>query len=141
MLFKFKFIINSYSQQFYFIRTEDNFAVNIDCKLHYIFDSKNHKLKFTRISFHRVNLNQSNTFLRSYLRFGNTCSRFLLQLYSVLSSAKLQTFDFVMKKNKSFMIILKRIGPRIQPCSTPVFMSHHELKDKRIFVLCFRLVR
>ena len=59
----------------------------------------------------------------------------------MLSSAKLQTSDFVMKKNKSFMKILKRIGPRIEPCGTPVLMSHHELKDEPIFVLCFRLVR
>ena len=59
----------------------------------------------------------------------------------MLSSAKLQTCDFVMKKNKSFMRILKRIGPRIEPCGTPVFMSHYELKDEPVFALCFRLVR
>ena len=59
----------------------------------------------------------------------------------MLSSANLQTSDFVLKKNKSFMKILKGIGPRIEPCGTPVLMSHHELKDEPIFVLCFRLVR
>ena len=56
MLFKFKFIINSYSQQFYFSRTENNFAVNIKSKGRYIFNSKNHILKFTQIRLHRINI-------------------------------------------------------------------------------------
>ena len=45
------------------------------------------------------------------------------------------------KKDKSFMNILKRRGPRIDPCGTTVLISHHELKDEPIFVLCFQLVR
>ena len=53
----------------------------------------------------------------------------------------LQILDLVMKKNQSFIKILKRIGPRIEPCGTPVLMSHHELKDQPIFALCVRLVR
>ena len=56
-----------------------------------------------------------------------------MQLFSVLSSAKLQTFDFVMKKNKSFMKVLKRIGSMIEPCGTHVLISRHELKDEPIF--------
>ena len=59
----------------------------------------------------------------------------------MLSSEKLQTSDLVMKENKSFMKILKRIGPKIESRGTPVLMSHHELKEEPIFVLCFRLVR
>ena len=82
-------------------------------------------------------LNQSNTFPRSYLRFENTCFRFLLQLYSVLSSPKLQTSDFVTDKNKSFIKTLKRRGPRIDPCGMPVLISHRELKEEPIFVRCF----
>ena len=39
------------------------------------------------------------------------------------------------------MDILKRRGPRIDLCGTPVLISHHELKYEPIFVLCFRLVR
>ena len=30
------------------------------------------------------------------------------------------------------MKILKGIGPRIEPCGTPVLTSHHELKDEPI---------
>ena len=90
--------------------------------------------------FIEIILNQSNTFLRSYLRFENTCFRFLWQLYSVLSSAKLQNSDFVAAKNKSFTKILKRRVPMIDPCGTPVLIAHHELKDEPIFDLCFRLV-
>ena len=72
------------------------------------------------------------------LRSENTCSRFLLQLYNMPSSAKLQICDFLMDKNKLFMKILKRRGPRIDPCGTPLLILHHELKDE---VLYFRLVR
>ena len=141
MLFKVKFIISSYPQQFFFIRTGYNFAVNIKSNGHYIFDSKNHKLKFTRISLHRINFKQINAFIRSCLRLENKCSRYLWQLYSALSSEKLQTSDFVMEENKSFMKILKRRGPRIDSCGTPVLISHHELKGEPIFLLCFRLIR
>ena len=49
--------------------------------------------------------------------------------------------DFFKEKNKSFMKILKRRGPMIDPCGTPVLISQHELKDEPVFVLCFRLVR
>ena len=51
------------------------------------------------------------------------------------------TSDFVMKKNKSFMKMFKRIGPRIEPCGTPVLMSHHELKDgyANTIKICFDL--
>ena len=55
MLFKFKVIINSYSQKFYFIGTGNNFTDNIKSKERSTFNSKKHKLKFTRISLHRVN--------------------------------------------------------------------------------------
>ena len=58
----------------------------------------------------------------------------------MLSSAKLHTSEFVMDKNKLFIKILKRRGPRIDPCDTPGLISHHELKDEPNFVLCFRLV-
>ena len=64
-----------------------------------------------------------------------------MQLYSVLSPVKLQTSDFVMEKNKSFMKISNRRGPRINLCGTPVLISHQELKDEPVLVLCFRLVR
>ena len=50
----------------------------------------------------------------------------------MLSSAKLRTSDFAMDKNKSSMKILKRRGPRIDPCGTPILISHHELKDEPI---------
>ena len=38
------------------------------------------------------------------------------------------------------MKILKIIRGGVD-CGTPVLISHHELKDEPIFVLCFRLVR
>ena len=44
-----------------------------------------------------------------------------------------------MEKNKSFMKILKRKGPGIGSCGTPVLILHHKLKEETILVLCFRL--
>ena len=85
--------------------------------------------------------NHSKTLLRSHLRLENVFSRFLLQLYCVLSSAKLQTFDFVKEKNKSLIHIFKRRGPQIAPCGAPVRISYHELNTKTILVLCLQLVR
>ena len=45
--------------------------------------------------------------------------RFLQVTAMVLSSAKLCKSDFVSHKNKSFIKMLNRIGPRIDPCGTP----------------------
>ena len=56
----------------------------------------------------------------------------------MLSSAKLQTSDFIMEKNKSFTKMLNNKGPSIHPCGTPVSISRHELKDDPIFVPCLR---
>ena len=54
--------------------------------------------------------------LRSIFRLTKMFSNFLSQLYKVLSSAKLQTPDLMIIKDKSLMIILNRSGPRIEPC-------------------------
>ena len=59
----------------------------------------------------------------------------------MLSSAQLQTSDFVIEKNKSFMKILKRKGRRIDPCGTPVLILCLELKQELILVLCFLLLK
>ena len=54
--------------------------------------------------------------LRSIFRLTKMFSNFLSQLYKVLSSAKLQTPDLMIIKDKSLMIILNGSGPRIEPC-------------------------
>ena len=95
--------------------------------------------KFPELAFSELILNHFNIHLRSHLRLEYTFSRFLLQLYSVLS-AKLQTFDFVIKKNKSLTNILNSRGPRIEHCGTPVLISYHELNAEPILVLCCCLV-
>ena len=79
-----------------------------------------------------------NRFFKSHLRLQNTFSRFLLQIYSVLSSAKLQTFDFVIEKNKSLINILKSRGSRTEPFDTPVLIPYHETNAKPILVYCLQ---
>ena len=96
---------------------------------------------FLGLAFSEFILNHSKTPLRSHLKSENTFSRFLLQLYSVLSSVKLQTFVFVMEKNKSLINKLKSRNTRIEPCGTPVLISYHELNAEPILVFCLRLVR
>ena len=68
------------------------------------------------LAFMELTLNQSDTFLRLYLRSENTCSRSLLQLYNVLPSAILYKYHFA-KEKKSFMKILKIRRPSIGSCS------------------------
>ena len=58
------------------------------------------------------------------------------QAYRVVSSAKLQISVSLMKRSKSLIKILKRIGPSIDPCGIPRIISNHSLKDKPTFTLC-----
>ena len=63
-------------------------------------------------------------------------SNSILELYKVLSSVKLLTSDIVITKNKSFINILKRKDPEIEPQGTPLIVSHQELYEGHIFILC-----
>ena len=65
----------------------------------------------------------------------------LLQLWNVLSSAKLHISDLTWRRYKSLMTMLKSKGPKIDPCGIPVIMSYQELKEQPILVLCLRLFR
>ena len=69
-----------------------------------------------------------------------TASDELSQAYNVLSSAKLQMSDFKLQKNRSFMNILNKIGPRIEPCGTPSIIFNHSLIDDPIRTRIFRFV-
>ena len=60
-------------------------------------------------------MKQPKTLLIPDSRFLNTISNSLLELYKVLSLAKLHTSDNVITKNKSFINILKSKGPKIEP--------------------------
>ena len=64
-----------------------------------------------------------NQFIAVSHSFRNIYYPSLLPTYIVLSSAKFASSASLMKKNKSFIKRLKRIGPRIDPWFTP---------DKRI---------
>ena len=75
--------------------------------------------------FNELMLNQAKTSL----------SNSILELYKVLSSVKLLTSDIVIK-NKSFINILKRKDPEIERQGTPLIVSHQELYEGHIFILC-----
>ena len=83
-------------------------------------------------------LNQAKTLLRPVSRLLNTISNSLLELYRVLSLAKVHTSDNVIIKNKSFTNILKSKHPKIEPCGTPLIISYQELFRGPIFGLCLR---
>ena len=59
----------------------------------------------------------------------------------MLSLTKLHTSDNVITKNKSFINILKRKGPKIEPSGTPLIILYQELLEEPIFVLCFQRER
>ena len=61
--------------------------------------------------------------------------------YRVLSSAKLQISHSWIKDSKSFIKILNKIGPNIDPCGTPTINSNHLLNDEPIRTQCFLLLR
>ena len=69
----------------------------------------------------------------SYLRFDMTVPNSLLQLQSVLSSAKLHISDLIWRRNKPLIKLLKIKGPKIDPCGIPAIMSYQELKKDNQF--------
>ena len=89
-------------------------------------------------------LNQVKTLLRFSFKISKNSnlifliSNSLLELFKVLSSAKLHTLDNVITKNKPFMNILRSKGPKIEPWETPLIISYQELYEGPIFVLCLR---
>ena len=50
------------------------------------------------------------------------------QAYRVVSSAKLQISVSFIKRSKSSIKTLKRIGPSIDPCGTPKIISNIQLR-------------
>ena len=48
---------------------------------------------------------------------------------------------FYGEKNKSLINILNKRGPRIDPCGTPILISHQDLDDESVLVHCFLRVR
>ena len=56
--------------------------------------------------------------------------------YRVVLLAKLQIFVSFMKRSKSLIKALKRIGPSANPCETPRIISNQSLKNDPIFTLC-----
>ena len=67
------------------------------------------------MAFNKLMLNQAKALLRSVPRFLNTTSNSLLEIYKILSLAKLHFKDNVTTKNKSSIIILKSKGPKTEP--------------------------
>ena len=64
-------------------------------------------------------LNQYIVVSHSSYKISKISVKSLLPTYIVLSSAKFASSASLMKKNKSFIKRLKRIGPRIDPWGTP----------------------
>ena len=68
----------------------------------------------------------------------STTDRLGLDLYKVLSSAKMQMSVFSMNIMRSLIKILNMRGARIEPWGIPVKISIHSLIADPIFTLCFQ---
>ena len=68
----------------------------------------------------------------------STTDKLRLDLYKVLSSAKLQMSDFSINITSSLIKILNMRGPRTEPWGMPVKISIHSLMADPIYTLCFR---
>ena len=82
-------------------------------------------------------LSHSIAILDSLLRISISWLRVLSAAESVWSSAKPCSFAFVININKSLINILKRIGPRMDPCGTPEKSSSNSISVIPILTLCF----
>ena len=71
---------------------------------------------FFGLSFTEFTLNHFNIFCISYFRSFKIVCRLMLQLYIVLSSAKLHIFVLSIKRKRSLINKLKNNGPIIEPC-------------------------
>ena len=58
-------------------------------------------------------------------------------MYEVVSFAKLQTYVSFIKRSKSFMKLLNKVGPNIDPWGTPRIISNHSLREEPIFTCCY----
>ena len=72
-------------------------------------------------------VNQSTNFRRSPYSLVMTALTILSNAYIVVSSAKLRIFYSCSKWNISFIKILKKKGPRTEPCGTPIETHFGEL--------------
>ena len=79
------------------------------------------------LAFNVLILNHCIIATRSVFLSEITFSLFFPTLYSVLSSPKLQTSDFLINKNKSFINTLKRRGPSKDPCGTQLIILCQEI--------------
>ena len=79
----------------------------------------NNSLKPIRIGYHVIVLKPIYRWFWFFFKCTEESLRFLQVSAMVSSSAKLCKSDFVSYKNKSFIKILNRIGPSINPCGTP----------------------
>ena len=66
-----------------------------------------------------LSLNQSTADSDSFSSVQSRSFRSLQVAATLLSSVKLCKSDFVSHKNKSFIKMLDRIGPSIEPCGIP----------------------
>ena len=74
-----------------------------------------------------LSLNQSRAVEISFSSLIGTDSTSLSHAYTVLSSAKSQTQEDLMAKIKPLTKILKKSGPRTEPCGTPYTISCRSL--------------
>ena len=109
----------------YFIFGENIGTFNFALILEAIFSPKTINWNFWGLAFSELALNQFKTMVMSCSKQFSITDRLGLDLYKVLSSAKLQMSDFSINIMRLFIKILNMRGRRIEPWGIPVKISIH----------------
>ena len=91
-------------------------SLHIRSNCSFFFDTKQHEVTHSQIQHHKLSQNQLDNIGNSCLRLKIRVSKFLLQVYRLLSSAQLPRLASFKKKNMSFKNMLNNKGPSIDPC-------------------------
>ena len=136
-------IIDFNTKEFYAVFRTNCYVINIQCIriFHFIFFLTTAAWNFSGLTTISINLNHS---IAAWLSVSSAERRFSIVLSAaviVLSSAKFSRSVFVIQRYRSFINILKRSGPSIEPWQTPDKSTWNTLWVLLIFTFCFRLFK
>ena len=102
----------------------------------FLYFERNISWSFDELATISLSLNHCIALFVSISSLKEMVSNSFPRAYRVVSSAKLHISISFMKKSKSLIKTLKRIGPSIDSCGIPRIISNHSLKGEPTYTLC-----